>query len=98
MKVRRGGWPEGTARIEVQGNHAAIAAIARTWMGSVSMTIRRPWLLASVALSLCWSGLLALAAAPEVIERDGVTKIRLLPPGPGNPRNSEGAFLALKDG
>jgi sialidase-1 len=34
----------------------------------------------------------------EVIEKDGVTKIRLLPPGPGNPRNSEGAFLPLKDG
>ena len=29
---------------------------------------------------------------------DGVTRIRLLPPRPGNPRNSEGAFLALNDG
>ncbi len=29
---------------------------------------------------------------------DGVTKIRLLPPGPDNPRNSEGDFLQLKDG
>lgn len=38
------------------------------------------------------------AAPPEVIEQDGVTKIRLLPPGPGNPRNSEGAFLPLNDG
>ncbi len=28
----------------------------------------------------------------------GVEKIRLLPPGPGNPRNSEGDFIQLKDG
>lgn len=28
----------------------------------------------------------------------GVEKIRLLPPGPGNPRNSEGDFIELKDG
>lgn len=36
---------------------------------------------------------------PEVFEKDGLTKIRLLPPTPGtNPRNSEGAFIQLKDG
>lgn len=29
---------------------------------------------------------------------EGVEKIRLLPPGPGNPRNSEGDFIELKDG
>src|SRR5262245_10631951 len=40
----------------------------------------------------------AANAEPEIIEKDGVRKIRLLPPSPGNPRNSEGAFLALKDG
>ena len=28
----------------------------------------------------------------------GVEKIRLLPPGPGNARNSEGDFIQLKDG
>jgi sialidase-1 len=38
------------------------------------------------------------AAEPEVIEHDGLTKIRLLPPGPGNPRNSEGSFLTLSNG
>jgi photosystem II stability/assembly factor-like uncharacterized protein len=38
------------------------------------------------------------AAEPVVVEDGGVTKIRLLPPGPGNPRNSEGAFITLKDG
>lgn len=30
--------------------------------------------------------------------KDGISKVRLLPPGPGNPRNSEGAFLPLRDG
>jgi hypothetical protein len=29
---------------------------------------------------------------------DGVERIPLLPPGPGNPRNSEGAFVTLADG
>jgi photosystem II stability/assembly factor-like uncharacterized protein len=38
------------------------------------------------------------AAEPVVIENAGLTKIRLLPPGPGNPRNSEGAFITLNDG
>jgi hypothetical protein len=27
-----------------------------------------------------------------------VTRVDLLPPGPGNPRNSEGDFLPLRDG
>src|SRR5262249_53913207 len=41
----------------------------------------------------------AQPATPEVIEKDGVTRIRLLPPTSGtNPRNSEGAFVELKDG
>ncbi|MBW3541072.1 MAG: exo-alpha-sialidase [Planctomycetes bacterium] len=30
--------------------------------------------------------------------RDGVQRIRLLPPAPDNPRNSEGDFIRLKDG
>ena len=30
--------------------------------------------------------------------RDGVLRIDLLPPGPGNPRNSEGDFIVLADG
>lgn len=30
--------------------------------------------------------------------RDGVRRVPLLPPGPGNPRNSEGDFIRLKDG
>jgi len=36
--------------------------------------------------------------APETIKEGEVTKIRLLPPGPGNPRNSEGDFIQLSDG
>ncbi|MEA3402429.1 MAG: sialidase family protein [Armatimonadota bacterium] len=35
---------------------------------------------------------------PEVIEEGGLTKIRLLPPGEDNPRNSEGDFVTLEDG
>lgn len=37
---------------------------------------------------------------PNLDARDesGVQKIVLLPPGPGNPRNSEGDFIELKDG
>lgn len=31
-------------------------------------------------------------------ERDGVLRVELLPPGPDNPRNSEGDFVQLKDG
>jgi sialidase-1 len=38
--------------------------------------------------------LLLLAA----LAQDGPVKIPLLPPGPGNPRNSEGDFAPLKDG
>jgi hypothetical protein len=41
--------------------------------------------------------LLLLLAAPQGDDKD-VTKINLLPPGRGNPRNSEGDFLQLKDG
>src|SRR5687768_7695305 len=54
---------------------------------------------ALVALSLLHNGLTSISAAePVVTESQGVTKIKLLPPGPGNPRNSEGAFITLKDG
>jgi Neuraminidase (sialidase) len=40
----------------------------------------------------------AQAGGPEVTVEGGVTKIRLLPPKEGNPRNSEGDFVQLKDG
>lgn len=42
--------------------------------------------------------LAALAGKPVSRQVDRATVISLLPPGPGNPRNTEGAFLALKDG
>ncbi|MGC1276124.1 MAG: sialidase family protein [Planctomycetaceae bacterium] len=44
---------------------------------------------------------MAVAAPPEpyvVKDVPGVEKNRLLPPSPGNPRNSEGDFIELKDG
>ena len=37
-------------------------------------------------------------AGPVVKEENGLRKIVLLPPGPGNPRNSEGDFVLLEDG
>ncbi len=40
----------------------------------------------------------AQAPAYQVKEIAGVDKSRLLPPGPDNPRNSEGDFIELKDG
>jgi sialidase-1 len=38
------------------------------------------------------------AEEPERIVRGGLTIIHLVQPGPGHPRNSEGAFLQLHDG
>lgn len=35
---------------------------------------------------------------PAVREENGIREIVLLPPGPGNPRNSEGDFIQLQDG
>ena len=32
------------------------------------------------------------------VKENGVTRIRLLPPKEGNPRNSEGDFIQLRDG
>ena len=37
-------------------------------------------------------------AAPPTTLPAGVTQPLILPPGPGNPRNSEGDFIVLKDG
>jgi Neuraminidase (sialidase) len=38
------------------------------------------------------------AQPPTNPRLDGVTIIHLLPPGPGNPRNTEGSFVTLRDG
>lgn len=46
-------------------------------------------------LSLCSAG---MAQNSQASNGDDVTKINLLPPGPGNARNSEGDFIQLKDG
>jgi len=40
----------------------------------------------------------AQTESPDVIRSEGVVRIRLLPPGPDNPRNSEGDFIKLRDG
>lgn len=60
---------------------------------------RREWLgqtigMASLALSTQTQAQ-NLQANPPV---EGATVIPLLPPGPGNPRNTEGAFVTLRDG
>ena len=44
------------------------------------------------------SGAIAQQPPSRVRQIEGVDKIRLLPPGKGNPRNSEGDFIQLKDG
>ncbi|HEV2273258.1 MAG TPA: sialidase family protein, partial [Acidobacteriaceae bacterium] len=51
-------------------------------------------------LGLLFSNVLAFAVAPdqESPRIPGIHRLAWLPPGPNNPRNSEGAFLALRDG
>ncbi len=51
-------------------------------------------------LFLAFFSCIASAQQPpyRVLQIEGVEKIRLLPPRPGNPRNSEGDFITLKDG
>lgn len=70
-------------------------------MGNHSPRTRAVWCLAAAlgARLLAAAACPTQDAGPEVIEQGGLTKIRLLPPTPGsNPRNSEGAFIELKDG
>jgi len=50
-----------------------------------------------VALTTALIGFVA-AVGPAAPTADPVERIELLPPGPGNPRNSEGDFVQLKDG
>jgi len=51
-----------------------------------------------LASALAALSLACPAAEPAAAKEKGVTRIQLLPPGPGNPRNSEGDFIQLKDG
>jgi sialidase-1 len=48
--------------------------------------------------SLCLPALLAMCCTAYAGEREVPIRTLELPPGPGNPRNSEGAFVSLKDG
>lgn len=60
----------------------------------MTSSITFAWLMGLTALfAAC-----AVAGEPVAIKEGGVTKIRLLPPAKGNPRNSEGDFVQLKDG
>lgn len=58
---------------------------------------RREWFrhTAGIAAFALSAGARQLSANPEI---RGATVIPLLPPGPGNPRNTEGAFVTLRDG
>lgn len=60
------------------------------------MTTVRRMLLAASCVALFTT--LSPSGAMPTVDKDGVTRLGLLPPGPGNPRNSEGAFVTLKDG
>lgn len=58
---------------------------------------RREWMGRSAGIAALASS--ASAQQPKANPGiQGATVIPLLPPGPGNPRNTEGAFVALRDG
>ncbi len=58
----------------------------------------RKFMQPAVLVVIFASTLLAQQPPYRVLEVAGVEKNRLLPPKPGNPRNSEGDFIQLKDG
>jgi hypothetical protein len=55
-------------------------------------------LLAGGASERVWAGEATKETITGVVGEDGVLRIALLPPGEGNPRNSEGDFITLMDG
>lgn len=58
-------------------------------------------LLLACGASISVDGAVRPTVKPEQLVRDrgdGVERIPLLPPRPDNPRNSEGSFIALRDG
>lgn len=64
----------------------------------IQTIMRHAMISAPIVLVLALSAAWAQQPPYQVKQIDGVDKIRLLPPGPGNPRNSEGDFIELKDG
>jgi hypothetical protein len=58
------------------------------------MSVMRAYLI--FALTAVQAVLMAQPAANPRL--NGATVIPVLPPGPGNPRNTEGSFVALRDG
>jgi sialidase-1 len=65
--------------------------VARVWHNSRSVRL-------SVRNQILAPAEVQLAKPPRVMEEGGLLRVRLLPPKPGNPRNSEGDFIQLKDG
>ena len=58
----------------------------------------RIWLTVALLFALEFGGIRLRAAETKPDVRFASRVVLELPPGPGNPRNSEGAFLSLKDG
>lgn len=97
--------PRGTS-LRVAGSSHAPGAHSCGWQ-SVCSPLLDAYRLLAVGIrggAPCrWKFGLALAAvgvggSPAAPVADPVERIALLPPGPGNPRNSEGDFVQLKDG
>ena len=49
-------------------------------------------------MSMAYCIILSIGAFVSAVAQPEITRLKLLPPGPNNPRNSEGAFIQLKDG
>ena len=64
--------------------------VSNGWITSVILIV--------VCLASCFKKNTPEVKLTEVIKQNGLTKIRLLPPRKGNPRNSEGDFIQLNDG
>src|SRR4051794_10748215 len=64
-------------------------------MLTMNCNARRQLVKAALLLACSAPLLMADSGNPKL---PGVTVIPLLPPGPGNPRNTEGSFVQLRDG
>ncbi len=90
-----------TIRFLIDGRLAHERAVSSRAIGSIALTPGRSRM---KVRNFTAEGNLAprfeIPVSPpyRVKQVSGVEKIRLLPPGPGNDRNSEGDFIRLKDG
>ncbi|HEX6984054.1 MAG TPA: sialidase family protein [Planctomycetaceae bacterium] len=62
------------------------------------MTAFRTWLIIAALVAAVYPLSVRAEEPADVRSSDGILRIDLLPPGPGNPRNSEGDFIRLADG